>query len=117
MYVGKFENVYLGRNGYIGRILSASTNGAPAAPVDLSSVTRIDLEIGDIVVTSTDAANGPIQWCQDEFALGEIRIFLGPITSLAAFEGQVVGAMLIVYDPTNPLGLPWGSFSIWIQQG
>jgi hypothetical protein len=109
-----YETIYLGRDNYVGRVLSQTANGV-SSPVDLTSVTRIDLEVGGVTVTSTNASSGPIQWAQQGFATGEIRIFPNLITGLGA-SPSLLAATLIVYDPTNPAGTVWGSFPVLVVQ-
>jgi hypothetical protein len=108
------ETIYIGRDNYIGRLLSSSVNGVVAA-ADLSTVTRIDVIVGGVLVSSTDPVNGPIKWLQPGYAAGEIRIFAGKGTGLAAAVG-LQAAALIVYDPTNPDGLLWDTFSVAVVQ-
>jgi len=93
------EIIWIGRDNSIDlRLYADSTE------VDLASVTEIRLAIGSVVVTSTDSASGEIRWNQAGYDTGEIRILAGSNTALST--GRYNGA-LVVYDPTNPLGVVW----------
>ena len=107
----QYEMIFLGRDRWFGRILRE--NGVPVP--DLSSITRIDLIIGAVTVTSTDPEAGEIRWGQPGYDPGEIRVFAGANADLQAAQALQM-AWLVTYDSTNPDGFPWDSFPILILQ-
>ena len=99
MALSNEEVIWLGHDNSIDlRLYSNSSE------VELSAVTKISLSIGSVVVTSTDAASGKIRWNQAGYEIGEIRIVAGSDSSLST--GRYDGS-LVVYDPTNTLGVVW----------
>lgn len=99
MALSNEEIVWIGHNNSID--LKLYNDGAE---VDLASVTEMRLAIGSVIIVSTDAAGGAIRWNQAGYDEGEIRILAGGATALST--GRFNGA-LVVYDPTNPLGVVW----------
>jgi hypothetical protein len=103
------EIVYLGRDNRIDLLLKAD-----GAAVDLASVTRMDLVVGAVTVTSANASNDPIRWAQEDYATGEVRMSLGAVTGLAA-SANACAATLIVFDGSNPRGIVWGTVNVLIK--
>lgn len=77
---------------------------ADSSAVDLGSVTQIKLNLGSLVVDSTDSASGPIRWNQAGYETGEIRILAS--TTISYSTGKFKGA-LVVFDAANPAGIVW----------
>lgn len=75
---------------------------ADSSAVDLGSVTQIKLNLGSVVIDSTDSAAGNIRWNQVGYDTGEIRIF--PSTAMST--GRYT-AKLVVFDPSNTAGVVW----------
>jgi hypothetical protein len=99
MALSNEEVVWIGHNNSIDLRLYSD-----GSEVDLAAVTEMRLAIGSVIIVSTDAAGGAIRWNQAGYDEGEIRIVAGGSTALST--GRFSGA-LVVYDPTNPLGVVW----------
>jgi len=100
----KPEIVYLGHSNVIDRILKSKRPGEAMAAVDLSSVVKMTLTLGDLTLESTNQEDDPIRWAQEGYETGQIRIFLG---------GQDIkpgdyDAPLVVYDEGDEEGIVWG---------
>lgn len=92
------EVVYIGRSNVIKlRLLSGTTKQ------DLTSVTRMTLEVGEETVDS-DVDTGVFDW-DTEATEGIVSIVLGD--ALTTETGGYVPATLTVYDPQNSDGLTW----------
>lgn len=87
---------------------------------DLSAVSRMTMTVGGTVVDS-DVHTGAFDWSQTVSAAEaavhpEVKaglpkvIFAFGAAGLTA--GTYPGSLLVVYDPDNPLGMPWGLFDV-----
>jgi len=100
IYIGVYDNT---------NDLRLDSNGSP---ISLSSVTRIDAQMGLLSVTSENATNDPIRWNVAGFVAGEMRCKFG------ALEGLSPGSWpcyFIVYDPTNPNGVVFGPVTFHVK--
>jgi len=101
------EIFYLGHDNTIDLLLKADGEA-----VDLSPVTRIDLEIKNVVTISSTSYPDVIRWTGLDVT-GKV------IISLDDYDGELpVGkyrARLVVYDPTNTDGIVWGDLLIQIR--
>ena len=97
------ENVYDGHDNTIDLLLKADD-----VAEDLSSVTRMTLEVGSTTVDS-DVSGDAFDW--DTGVTGKVILDLGG-ESLAAGTYR---ATLTVYDPTNTNGIVWGKFKLIVQ--
>ncbi len=104
------EIVYLGRDNSID--LELLSNGDPA---DLSSITRMDLQVGEITISSDDPSSGPIRWAQPGYATGEVRLSLGD-SALTPMASVQTGT-LVVFDAANPDGIVWGEIRLLVKSG
>ena len=93
------EVVYLGHDNQIRLQLKASSSA-----VALSSVTQINVRVGDTLIASSSATAGSIIWSGSSFSTGEVRLVLGGNASLA--EGNY-DVPVVVYDATYPSGVVW----------
>ena len=97
------ENVYDGHDNTIDLLLKAD-----GAAEDLSSVTRMTLEVGSNTVDS-DVSGDAFDW--DTGTTGKVILTLGA-------EGLTEGtyrATLTVYDADNANGIVWGTFILIVQ--
>lgn len=94
------EKVYLGRDNTVDLLLMAD-----GAAVDLSSVTRMTLDIGGTVV---DSETSPAAFDWDTGTTGKVILALGDVE---LSEGGYK-TILTVYDPSNPDGIVWGEFKL-----
>jgi len=97
------EVVYNGHDNTIDLLLKAD-----GEPVDLSSVTRMTLKAGDVMVDS-DTSPEAFDW--DTGTTGKVILSLGD-------QGLAEGASrarLTVYDPYNPDGVVWGEFRLLVK--
>jgi hypothetical protein len=101
------EYVYLGRDNSIDILLKAD-----GVAVDLSSVTQIDLIVGDVTISSTNQGVDLIRWAQVGYDTGEVRLALGDSSITASGKQR---AYLIVYDPTNTAGINWGAIDLYVS--
>jgi hypothetical protein len=98
------EKVYLGHDNSVDLLLKAG-----GSAVDLSSVTRMVLELSDGTSFDSDTDAGVFDW--DTGTTGKLIISLGGET----IDAGTYHATLIVYDPTNPNGIVWGRFNLVVQ--
>ncbi len=96
------EIVYLSHDNINQLILRESGVGK-----NLSDATKITATFNDVLIESTDKANGLIKWDQSGYATGEIRLDLG---GQAIPSGTYDKVYIIVYDAVNTTGIVWGSF-------
>ena len=80
------------------------------APLDLSSVTQIDINIEGIDVSSTNQSADPVRWDQIGYETGEVRCTLGGISGLDEGNRRL---WMVVIDPTNPNGVVYGPITIF----
>lgn len=101
------EIAYIGRDNRIDLILLADKNdGNGMQPQALDAVTKMDLLVLDVTVTSDNQEGDPIRWAQAGWDTGEVRLLLGLIDPDTISPCRC-DAPLIVYDPSNPNGLVW----------
>jgi hypothetical protein len=98
------EYVYLGRDNSIDLILKADD-----VVVNLSSVTAMEIVIGDVVISSDNGDADPIRWAKAGYDTGEVRLYLGGEETIIAgdYTGTSNRASLIVIDAGNPNGIHW----------
>ena len=101
------EIIYLGRSNTIDWQLQAD-----GAAVDLSSVTRMTLEIGGEVLDSATQGNGQgntFYWTSGIPATGVPNLYLalGPAAENAGIAAGNYNACLVTYDPDNLDGIVW----------
>lgn len=97
------EIIYLGRDNTIDWQLQAD-----GVAVDLSSVTRMTLQIGAVTLDSADDGNGlgnPFYWTSGVPASGVANLFL--TLGGAELTAGFANARLTIYDPDHPNGLVW----------
>jgi len=80
---------------------------ADREPVDLSSVTRMDLVFGDVVISSEEYPD-VFDWSKGNGVVN-IRLYGAPI------ERGFYDAQLIVYDGSSPHGIVWGTIPILVK--
>ena len=97
------EIVYKGHDNKINLLLKAK-----GSAVNLSSVTKMELKIGPMLVTS-DITPSAFDWTSG--STGEVILDLGD-SNLRRGSYQT---WLIVYDPNNPDGIVWGSFTLIVE--
>ena len=97
------ENVYNGHDNTIDLLLKAD-----GAAQDLSSVTRMTLEVDSVTIDSAISGSA-FDW--DTGTTGKIILALGG-ESLTAGAYR---ATLTVYDPTNTDGIVWGTFKLIVR--
>ena len=100
------ETIYLGHDNTINLILRSDGTAIATA-----SITKITLVIGDIVISSTNAATDHIRWNQSGYATGGVVIQLGHEDLTA---GRYNRCYLTVYDPNNVEGIVWGALNLYI---
>jgi len=98
--------VYLGHDNALDYILKAD-----GVAVDLSSVTRMTLTLGSVLIDSDNGDSDPVRWAKSGYATGQFRLVLGGQTLTA---GHYQNAWLVVYDPTNTGGVVFGSIPIFV---
>lgn len=103
MALSSVETVYLGRQNYISLILQAD-----GVAVTQSTATGMKLQLGKIVITSTNNATDPIRWSTTGYATGEVRLFLGQMSTVQPilYAGKYEG-VLVVFGTTYSSGLVW----------
>jgi len=100
------EIVFLGHDNSIDLILKAD-----GTVQNLSSVTKMTLSFGDLLIESTNEDTDSIRWAKDGYATGEVRLFLGG----EAIDPEMYHAPLVVYDETNDDGIVWGTIPISVE--
>ena len=99
------EIVYEGHDNKINLLLKADGEA-----VDLSSVTKMELKLDDITISSQDYPSA-FDW-NSSSTTGEVILDLGDV---GLEEGHYV-AWLIVYDPTNTDGIVWDKFHLVVRE-
>lgn len=99
------EKQYIDRDNVIDLLLKADD-----VAQDLSSVTKVDLIVGDTTVSDSTAGSFPIKWTTG--TTGKIQFQLGD----ESIPAGRYAARLIVYDATYPDGLVWGTFVLIMQE-
>jgi len=97
------EVTYLGHDNTIDLLLKADDIAQ-----DLSSVTRMTLEVDSVTINSAISGSA-FDW--NTGVTGKLILALGD-ESLIAGEYR---ATLTVYDPTNTDGIVWGSFKLIVR--
>lgn len=100
------ENVYLNRDNTIDLLLKAD-----GRVVDLEPVSRMVLKVGDKTIDSDDH---PEVFDWDTGTTGKVILALGDIEGLTV--GDIDTATLVIYDPSNPDGVVWGTFKIHVLE-
>ncbi len=102
------ENIiYLGKNNFIEIILQED-----GVSISLTGVTKIELKIGEIIISSTNEDDDPILWKRDGYEKGEIHFILGK----QKIEAGLYDAFLIIYDPIYVDGFFWGRIPIIFKE-
>lgn len=101
--------VYLGHDNLIRLIFTE--NGEA---VNLNSVSKISLTLGGVTIESDNGDSDPIQWNKEGMETGEIVLALGSQTRLKPRVNSY-DAVFVVYDPSHPHGLVWGSTKISVK--
>jgi len=97
------EVCYIGHDNTIDLLLKAD-----GAAVDLSSVTRMTLEVDS---TTIDSETSPDAFDWDTGTTGKVILALGDEELTAGRHT----ATLVVYDPTNADGIVWGKFILAVN--
>lgn len=92
------EEVFLGHNNYTALILTVSGN-----PIGTSMFTKMELQIGDVLVSSTNGPSASIRWNQAGYQLGEVQFHLGA----EDLEPGIFLAPFILYSTVHPNGIVW----------
>jgi len=109
------ETVYLGHDNSIDLILKSKIPPyGPWSAIDLSGVSKITLKIGSKLVESTNQASDLIRWVQSGYVTGEIRMFLGSLSSTDV-PPNLYSAFLTVYDSSNDDGIVWGMIPLIVK--
>lgn len=95
------EKIYNGRDNTVDLLLKAE-----GVAVDLAAVTRMQVVVGSTMVDS-QAHPTYFDWTPTPAVTGKVLLTLGA-AGLTVGERQV--AQLVVFDPSNTLGIVWGSF-------
>ena len=102
------ETIYDGYGNTIGVICKNRPAGERSATaVDLETVTRVVLKVGDTDIDYDDD-NNYFDWESESLETGEVAISLGG----AGLDDGNYTAWLITYDPANEDGIVWGSFPL-----
>ena len=97
------ERTYAGHDNTIDLLLKAD-----GSAVDLSSVTRMTLEVAGSTIDS-EVSGSAFDW--DTGTTGKVILTLGA-ESLTEGTWQ---ATLTVYDPDNENGIVWGTFNLIVE--
>lgn len=115
------EVVYVTRDNRIDLRLKADLNDGNGMQYQpLTAVSRMDVVVSGITVSSTNTGPDVIRWTQVGYATGEVRMWLGRYTYLVGIVPTYLpsgryDAPLIVYDPSNPNGIVWGYVPVLIK--
>ncbi len=101
------EKLYLERDNTVDLILLAD-----GVAVDLAAVTSIKATFNNVEIVSTDKTTGLIKWDQGGWDTGEIRLDCANDSSLISQGGGKWDVAIVVIDPSNALGIDWGSVRI-----
>lgn len=93
------EIIWLGHNNPNHLVLKSDGEA-----VELSSIVRMTLTMGSVLVDSDNGDADPIRWSKDGYETGEVRMYLG---AQSLTPGRCSG-VLIVYDLVNTDGIVWG---------
>jgi len=109
------ETVYNSRDNTIDLLLKSDSSGSMAAE-DLSSVTRMVLQIGTAAdpdsIAEIDSDDDASIWDWTTGTTGKVTIDLGGESITA---GSNYLARLIVYDAANTNGIVWGYFRLDVK--
>jgi hypothetical protein len=103
------EVVYLGHDNSIDYLLKENDSA-----VNLSTSTSMSITLGTVTISSTNGASAAIRWAQVGYSTGEVRLYLGLTTTIAAGDYD---APLIAYGPDYANGLVWGKIGIRVMSG
>lgn len=98
------ETVWLDHDNTIDLVLTAD-----GSAVDLSSVTKMELEIGDDTIIDSATSADAFDWSEGD---GKLILALGGETITAG----TYTATLIVYDATNTDGIVWDQFTLVVRE-
>lgn len=99
------EIIWLGRDNSIDlQLWRSGTGTTESSAADLTAVNQIKLNLGSILIDSSDATAGSIRWNQAGYKQGEIRVMAGALSSLST---GYFNASLVVFDPSNTAGIVW----------
>ncbi len=104
MALSSAETVYLGKGNFISLILQAND-----VAVSQSSATAMSIVLGKSVIRSSVNASGPLRWSTSGYATGEVRLFLGQMSTVTYPQlnpGKYEG-ILVVFGGTYSSGLVW----------
>lgn len=101
------EKLYLGRDNTVDLVLKAD-----GVAVDLAAVTEIKATFDQVEIISTDPATGLIKWNQGGYDTGEIRLECAADSTLVAQGGGTWDVPIVVIDPSNALGIDWGTIRV-----
>ena len=100
------EKLYLERDNTVDLILKAD-----GVAVDLAAVTSIKATFNNVEIVST-SKTGLIKWDQGGWDTGEIRLDCANDSTLVAQGAGTWDVAVVTIDPSNALGLDWGSIRI-----
>ena len=95
------EEQYIDRDNIIDLLLKADD-----VAQDLSSLTKIDLVVGDTTISDSTAGSFPVKWSTG--TTGKIQLQLGD----QGLTAGIFTAKIIIYDATYPNGLVWDTFTL-----
>ena len=98
------EIVYLGHDNTVDLLLKADGEA-----VDLSSVTRMTLDVDGTTIDS-DVSGDAFDW--DTGTTGKVVLALGD----EELSNGRYTARLVVYDPSNEDGIVWGDFKLVVKE-
>jgi len=101
------EIFYIGHDNTIDLLLKADGTAQ-----DLSSVTKMVLEIGDTTIDSS-VETGVFTWTGTG-TTGKVIIDLNEYSG--SIDADTYNARLIVYDPTHTDGIVWGEFVLVVKE-
>ena len=102
------EVQYIDRDNVIDLLLTAD-----GTAIDLSSLTKIDLIVGDVLISNSVGSDFPIKWLGTGM-VGKVQLQLGG-QSIAI--GKYPAVKLVVYDVAYPKGLVCGTFILRMRIG
>lgn len=99
------ESIFLGHDNSSALILVMSGN-----PISTASFTKMELKVGNVLVSSLNVGDTPIRWNRGGYALGEVQLHLG----FEALEPGVFNVPLIVYSTVYPNGMVWDKIRLLV---
>lgn len=105
------EVVYIGKDNKISLLLRArEADSADATEQDITSVTKMELEVGDLTISSASYSSA-FDWTTD----GEDGILHLKIGRVSGLKKGYYRAKLTVYDTTYPYGWVWDEFMLDVR--